>query len=163
MKQLILVRHGKAVGPEEPFEDVDRPLKARGTKDALTMAKTLKEKHVIPEKIVTSHAARSCHTAIIFAECLHSPIEAIKLTPRLYEASVKEVIDLVNETDEKINALLMVGHNPTFTFAANEFLKEPLFELPTSGIVVINFDAKSWKSISKENLKSFEVFFPKKE
>ena len=163
MKQLILVRHGKAYGPEEMFEDIDRPLKVRGTRDALTIAKTLKERHIIPEKIITSHAARACHSAIIFAECLHFPMEAIKLTPRLYAVSEKDIIDLIHETDEKINSQLMVGHNPTFTFAANEFLKEPIFDLPTSGVVVLNFKSESWKTISKENLANFELFFPKKE
>jgi len=163
VKQLILVRHGKAVGPEEAFEDVDRPLKARGTRDALTIAKTLKDKHIIPDKIVSSHAARACHTATIFAECLHIPMEAIKLTTKLYAVSLKDVLDLIVETDEKINALLLVGHNPTFTFAANEFLKDPIFELPTSGVAVLNFKTDSWKTITKENLTNFELFFPKKE
>ncbi len=163
MKQLILVRHGKAVGPEEAFEDVDRPLKVRGTRDALTIAKTLKDKHIIPEKIVTSHAARACHTATIFAECLHIHMEAISLTTKLYAVSLKDVLELIFETDEKINSLLLVGHNPTFTFAANEFLKDPIFELPTSGVAVLNFNTESWKSISKENLTNFELFFPKKE
>lgn len=163
MKQLILVRHGKASGPEEAFEDVDRPLKVRGTKDALTIAKTMKDKHIIPDRIVTSHAARACHTAIIFAECLHLPMDAITLTTKLYAVSLKDVVDLIVDTDEKINSLLMVGHNPTFTFAANEFLKDPIFDIPTSGVVVLNFKTESWKNISKENLTNFELFFPKKE
>ncbi len=163
MKQLILVRHGKTYGPEEMFEDVDRPLKVRGTRDAITIAKIMKDKHIIPEKIITSHAARACHSAIIFAECLHVPIESITLTPRLYAVSEKDIVEQIYETDEKINSLLMVGHNPTFTFAANEYLKEPIFDLPTSGVVVLNFKAESWKTISKENLTSFELFFPKKD
>lgn len=90
-------------------------------------------------------------------------MESIQLTPRLYAVSEKDVLDLIHETDEKINALLMVGHNPTFTFATNDFLKEPIFDLPTSGVVVLNFDTESWKSISKESLTSYELFFPKKE
>ena len=160
---MILVRHGKACEPEEAFEDIDRPLKARGTRDARAIAKALKDKHIIPEKIVTSHAARACHTATIFAECLHIPAEEIRLTAKLYEFSLKSVTHLIGETDEKIKSLLLVGHNPTFTFAANEFLKDPIFELPTSGVAVLNFNTESWKSISKENLTKFELFFPKKE
>ncbi len=163
MKQLILVRHGKAALSEEAFEDVDRPLKHRGVKDSLTIAKTLKDKKITPNQIISSHAARASHTATIFAECLHYPMELLTLTTKLYNVSLKELLDLVHHAEEKNNVLLLVGHNPTFTFATNEFLKDPIYDLPTAGVAVLNFNTDNWQSISKENLSSFELIFPRKE
>jgi len=163
MKQLILVRHGKAVISEETFEDVDRPLKLRGVRDSLSIAKTLKEKNITPSQITTSHAARACHTATIFAECLHYPLESVTITHKLYNASLKDLIDLIRQTANKINVHLLVGHNPTFTFATNEFLKEPIYDLPTAGVALLNFNVDKWEDISRDNLGNFELVFPKKE
>ncbi|HUW05861.1 MAG TPA: histidine phosphatase family protein [Williamwhitmania sp.] len=163
MKQLILVRHGKASVSEEAFEDVDRPLKLRGIKDSLAIAKTLKEKNITPTQIISSHAARACHTATIFAECLHYPLESLSLTSKLYSANLKDILDLIHQTEDKISVLLLVGHNPTFTYATNEFLKDPIYDLPTAGVAILNFSAEGWQSISRKSLSSSEFVFPKKD
>ena len=54
---------------------------------------------------------------------------------------------------------MIVGHNPSVTNLANRFLNEPVFDVPTSGLVVLQFDADSWMNISKSTLTdSFTVF-----
>jgi len=56
---------------------------------------------------------------------------------------------------------MMFGHNPGFTWLANGLTKEAIENIPTCGIVAIDFDVSSWNEIGKQSgtLRFFE--YPK--
>ena len=79
MKTLYIVRHAKSSWTYKRIEDIDRPLKKRGIKDAHLMSKFLSKKIEKPDVFVTSSANRALHTAIIFVKNLVFHTQIFKL------------------------------------------------------------------------------------
>ena len=57
---------------------------------------------------------------------------------------------------------MLVGHNPAFTYCVELLSSETIDNLPTCGLVRIDFDTKKWSNLQagKGKLKLFE--YPKK-
>jgi len=79
MKTLYIVRHAKSSWEYEGIEDIDRPLKRRGIKDAHLMSKFLSKEIDRPDVFVSSSANRALHTALIFCENFEYPLSNIKI------------------------------------------------------------------------------------
>lgn len=161
-KHLYIVRHGKSDRDFVDVPDYDRPLKERGIVDSYKMASVLVQKKIIPQAIITSHAIRALHTAMIFARTFKFPLKNINISEDLYLSSENKHLEIFKEIDDSINSLMIFGHNPSFTDLANYFLHNKIEEIPTSGVVGIKFENDSWKNIAK--FKPIEYFFdyPKK-
>ena len=162
MKTLYIIRHGKSSWEVDFVEDIDRALTERGVRDAYTMGKRLKDRETIPEIIYSSPANRAIHTAIIMARVMQIPEDNILIRRGLYMAYKGDIKNIIDNTPEEISSLAIFGHNPSFGSLANKFLKEPLENLPTSGVIVLSFDIDSWKDISPESVISEHVDCPKK-
>jgi phosphohistidine phosphatase len=162
MKTLHLARHGKSSWDMLGVSDLDRPLLEKGISNTMNMGITIEKKFGKPGLIITSPANRAIHTAIIFARSMNMKMQEVKINEKLYETDASTIIEIIEETNSKIDNLLIVGHNPTFTNLANLFLPSHIENLPTSGVVTIRFDSKSWNIINKTPIFT-EVDFPKKE
>jgi phosphohistidine phosphatase len=57
---------------------------------------------------------------------------------------------------------MIFGHNPEFTNLVNLFLPDNIDNLPTSGVVTLQFDLTDW-SIKKKLPSDTNVDFPKNE
>lgn len=161
-KHLYIVRHGKSDRDFVDVPDYDRPLKERGIIDSYKMASILVQKKITPQLIITSPAIRAMHTAIIFARIFKFPLKKVVVNDTLYMSSANKYLEIIKETDNSIDSLMIFGHNPSFTDLANYFLHDKIEEIPTSGVVGIKFENDSWSNISK--FKPIEYFFeyPKK-
>jgi phosphohistidine phosphatase len=158
-RELYLLRHAKALERGSEMRDADRPLKPRGIADVLTVAGRIDAKTRSIERILSSPANRAIHTAILFAEATGIPLDRIVLYSEIYLADDDDLVHIVSEVDNRLTSLMIVGHNPSVTNLANRFLNEPVFDVPTSGLVALQFDADSWMNISKSTLAdSFTVF-----
>ena len=73
MLLLTLVRHAKSSWDNPALADFDRPLNARGERDAPRMAQHVRRALGIPDRIVSSPALRALTTARVFAETLALP------------------------------------------------------------------------------------------
>ncbi|NVO10458.1 MAG: histidine phosphatase family protein [Bacteroidales bacterium] len=162
-KELFVLRHAKSSWDEPDKDDIDRALTTRGINDAYSMANRLIKHLKEVDLIVTSHANRAMHTSTIFAGVIGYPFEKIKITSRIYEVSEIQLSTLVKELPEDLTRILIVGHNPTFTYYVNRYLLKSIDNIPTAGIVGMSFNTASWKDISRENLQSSFFEFPKKE
>lgn len=160
-KTLVIIRHGKSTWDYEHISDIDRPLKESGITNTLMIAKKLKEKNLLPQLILSSHAARALHTATIVARQLGCSEAFIRINPIIYSAEINELLQLIKDTDDSCGTLFIFGHNPTFTMLPNLFLKNAIAELPTSGTVILGFKCESWKEIAVHNKISEELLFPK--
>jgi len=56
---------------------------------------------------------------------------------------------------------MIVGHNPALTDFINQYLKEPIENLPTSGIVGISFETDKWEEIPLAKHHVDILLFPK--
>lgn len=162
-KVLCIVRHAKSSWEYEGISDADRPLKMKGIKNAYEMARRMKLSNSLPELIISSPANRALHTAMIFARVMEIPFEKIKIESSLYGSDANTIVSLIKNTDNSVHSLMIFGHNPDFTDIANLFINEPVFEVPTSGVVQINFKTDNWVNIAKNEVKDYLIDFPKKD
>jgi phosphohistidine phosphatase len=144
------------------ISDLDRPLLEKGIAYSSLMAERLVQKYGKPGLIISSSAIRALHTAIVMSRTMNLNTTLIQINEKVYECKATRIIEIIDEVPSKIDHLMLVGHNPTLTDFVNFFLPEKIDNLPTSGIVTIQFDSKDW-DIAHLTPKSTDVDFPKKE
>ena len=161
MKKLFLIRHAKSDWSDNTLKDFDRGLNARGLKDAPFMGKILKNKNIIPDLIISSPALRTKLTIEILLKEMTLEQEII-YDESIYEApfmNLKKVVDMI---DEQFNIVFLVGHNPGLCDFTNSLCNESFENIPTCGIVEVDFNTNFWSDISKENSKLISFEYPKK-
>lgn len=151
-RSIVLLRHAKADWPD--VADHDRPLADRGRKDAPAVGEWLAANGIAPQLTLCSTAARTRETWKLVVPLLpHRPRTVYE--DRLYEASVGEIIALINETPAETEDLLVVAHNPGMQGVAEVLsgraegdTRERMTRsgFPTSALAVIRFTG-SWKSV----------------
>lgn len=143
------MRHAKSDQSIVGLKDFDRPLNNRGLGDAPRMGRRLLEMGVKPDLVISSPAERAKTTAEYVSEQLNYDIDTIVYDPEVYEASVRSLLVVVNNIEDKYNTVIIFGHNPTHTYLAEYLTKEAIGNIPTSGAVCINFEFDSWKMVSE--------------
>ncbi len=162
MKTLTLLRHAKSSWKDTTLADRDRPLNKRGERDAPKMGRRIDAAGIRPSLIVSSPAVRAWRTATIVAKALGYPLEFLQREKDLYLASLDELLDIVMQTDEGFNNLMVVGHNPGLTDFAN-FLQPGLtHNLPTAGVVTVNIEQDSWNLYERPKTELAYHDWPKK-
>ena len=162
MKTLYLVRHAKSSWKFEELADHDRPLNKRGRKAAPKMGKLLNELHIKPDLIVSSPAVRAITTATLFAKELAYNQEKIGVIDDIYGAGRDELLQIIRKTPDQINSLMLVGHNNTLTDLGNYLSPKSVANIPTAGVMALEFKANSWSEISQESSRFVFFEYPKK-
>ena len=157
---LYLIRHAKSSWDQQGLSDHERPLNKRGHKDAPRMFERLRTNATDPEIIVSSDAARAAATARLLLESLQMPVEQLTFTGDLYHANVERIVETARSLADEVIAAAIVGHNPGMTYAANHLAENlDLDNLPTCGIVGIEFNETTWPNIDTGELSYFD--YPK--
>ena len=159
-KTLYIVRHGKSSWDFEDGADADRPLKEKGIRDTYDIAGRIKSKVLIPQLIISSSAIRALHTAVIFSRVLGIPEKSILISSELLHTTPAKIIDFIGNTSSSIDSLMIFGHNPGFTSLANLLSNLEIANIPTAGLVKLEFETDSWKKISRKNLVNESFEFP---
>jgi phosphohistidine phosphatase len=154
MRRLILLRHSTAAkaGPGE--SDRDRVLTAQGRADATTAGSYLVNHSFRPDHALVSPAARTRDTWRQIVAALRTAPDA-KFDQRIYNANAQTLFNVIAEAPDEARTVLMLGHNPglhelaaLLTATGDIDLRERLHEnLPTSGIVIIDFTLDSWSRL----------------
>ena len=162
MKDICLVRHAKSSWKYPKLDDFERPLNKRGRKNAPFMGKIVHQLRFSPDLIIASPASRAAMTAWIFAFEINYPLEKIRYLASIYESDEMDLIHIIEELDDNLVKVMLVGHNPALTHLANSIGNYPISNIPTSGVFCVTLDITSWSGIKKNHgkLKYFE--FPKK-
>ncbi len=158
MKTLYIVRHAKSSW-EFDVSDENRPLNKRGVKDAELVGKELKTLIKTVDKILCSPAVRAHSTAKIIVDQLDVSDDIFSLEPDLYDFGGHKVVDVIKNCGDEINTLMIFGHNHAFTSIANLYGSEAIDNLPTAGVVGIEFDCNKWNDINVG--KTLLTIFPK--
>ncbi len=161
MRKLTLIRHGKSSWDDPSLSDWERPLKIRGKKDALLIGNKLKEKKIIPDKIISSSAKRAYDSAKQIAECLKYPERKITITDDIYLAGTLQLVQLIQNLKDKWKHVFLFGHNPYFTELPNLYGKKKILNLPTTGVYQISFKCDKWADISLDNGENTYFLTPK--
>jgi len=161
MRTLYLIRHAKSSWAEAGLKDFDRPLNARGLRDAPFMATLLKGKGVALDRIVSSPANRAFTTATFFAEAFDINIESIQKKQEIYEAYPEDIKGVIESFDDEWEHVAMFGHNPGFTHVANVFASDYIANMPTCAIVQISMIDGQWSNFYDGNASVRAFYFPK--
>lgn len=151
MLQLTLIRHAKSSWQEAGLRDFDRPLNARGLRDAPNMGKLIKERGLLFDSIVASPALRAVHTARLIAEQLGYAEQSITTLQQLYEASVDTLLRCVQSLEPQYTRVALVAHNPGLTGLCNFMGGEAIDNLPTCAIAVIEFPLDDWRAVYRDS------------
>jgi len=160
MKTLYLCRHAKSSWDDPGLADEERPLIPLGISKTMLVARFLKEKDIQPELMISSHAVRAYETARIIAKELGYPRLRIRVEPVVYEGSGENLLDLISGIDNRIESVMIFGHNPVITQTANFFLHPRIEEIPTSAVVGIRFDTDNWERISMSAASKDFIIYP---
>ena len=159
MKNLILVRHGKSSWDND-LPDDERPLKKRAYKDADVVIKGFKNYFKNDALIMwSSYAVRALTTAKIFKEQLEIPNQDFEIKEDLYTFDGKQLLKSISTCDDSIESLMVFGHNPGMTSVANSIGSQHFNNIPTTGLVLIEFQTDSWKNL--KDGKTILYLFPK--
>jgi phosphohistidine phosphatase len=151
-RTIVLLRHAKADWPA--VADHERPLAERGRTDASVAGRRLADAGIAPDLVLCSTAARTRETWKLAAHEMPERPRTV-YEERLYEASLGDLLALLNETPEEIGTLLLVGHNPGVHALADALAGSAEADalarmnrggFPTAAFAVITFPG-GWKSV----------------
>jgi phosphohistidine phosphatase len=161
MKTLLLVRHAKSSRDDSTLPDKDRPLDARGKRDAPKMGRRLAKRDVKPDLILSSPARRALTTAGIIAKELDYCVKDIVVHDRLYSATADDLLSVIRKLSDKRKCVMLLGHNPELTELAHRLSSE-ITHLPTCAVAEFTFGAESWSDVGRAKPNSIALDYPKK-
>lgn len=157
---LYLLRHAKSSWRDLAIDDFDRPLNNRGLKDAPLMGQMLSKKNIIVDTVISSPAKRAIDTARIITNNL-GYTKNIILDKNIYDASLSTLLSTIRNFDDNLKKIMLIGHNPGLTNLSNYLTKYFIENIPTCGVVALEFD-KSWKDINPKDGNIIFFEYPKK-
>ncbi len=111
MKTLTLLRHAKSTWDDPVARDFDRPLNRRGRKAARTIGREMRDQDLAFDAVIASPAVRVMETLADVGDGYGGGI-APSYDKRIYLASSATLLDLIHAVDDRVERLLVVGHNP---------------------------------------------------
>ena len=151
MKKLYLLRHARAEERQSGQKDSERQLTPIGLQNATRMGINFRNRHIQFDIILTSPADRAFFTASLIAEQLKFETSRIHINDEIYEASVRTLLQVVNNLKDEWNNVLIVGHNPTITYLAEYLTDKAIGNITTCGVVLISFETSSWAEITQNS------------
>lgn len=160
MRILYLLRHAKSSWGDANLRDFDRPLKKRGREAAERIGERLAAERLDNPLVICSPAVRTRETAEIVLKTANLAVEP-QFDERIYEASLRELVQVVSEIADDREGVLMIGHNPGFEELLSFFTGE-YQRMPTCALAKIKFGDVSWKDV-RAGEGSLEWFIAPKE
>jgi phosphohistidine phosphatase len=160
-KNLWLIRHAKSSWNHGEIQDSFRPLNERGYRDAPEMAARLHSANIRPDLIITSHAIRAYSTAMIFAGVVGYPHGTIRIVSKLYDASTRAYLEVIQALPDQYNTVFLFAHNPTISNTLELLAGLENQDMPTCGMAHISFDHATWSECAAKSGKLMLLDFPK--
>jgi len=152
MKNLILIRHAKSSW-DYNVTDEKRPLADRGISDAHLVSEEFGSNYFQPDTIFSSPANRALSTCKIFMKNLNLSDKLLTINDNLYDFSGENVMEFIKNIDKQHDNVIIFGHNFAFTSISNRLGSEFIDNLPTCGLVWLQFDIDSWNDVTKGTTK----------
>ncbi len=125
------------------------------------MGRLMAEKNFLPDLILSSPAARAKQTALMVKKAGRMQAE-IHYDERIYEASPLRLMKIVSEIENKLESILLIGHNPGFEGLV-KFLTGEFESMPTAALAVVNLKIDDWKSVHPDCCTLQTLIRPKEE
>lgn len=162
MKTLILMRHAKSSWDDPKLKDWERPLNARGQRDAPLMGSLFSSWGLAPDLLISSPAVRAEETAVRVAKALSYPEDMIRIAPALYEQGVAGILSVVQALPQNLSSVCLFGHNPDISGAVGLLSGEPASHLPTGALVSLIFAVDDWAAVMPGSGRINRYEYPKR-
>ena len=144
MKTLLVLRHAKSNWDDSAAKDHERPLNARGERDAPRMGQLARDEQLRPELIVSSDAVRARMTASAMADATGGQL---LLDPRLYHAGATDILAALRSVvQENVATVMIVGHNPGLEELIAQLTGERE-NLPTAALARLALPIERWSDL----------------
>ena len=156
MLTLSLLRHGKSSWSNARLKDIERPLSDRGEKTAPRMGAFMARHGIAPGLILCSPAVRTRQTLdLVLPHLKGTP--SVVYEEALYLGSPRSLLKRIHKVAAKVRHTMIIGHNPGMHAlaldlagaGAPEDLEALAEKLPTAGLAVIVFNARSWTKVER--------------
>jgi phosphohistidine phosphatase len=141
---LGLMRHAKSDWEDANLSDHDRPLNARGRRDAPKMARWLTGQEFLPEVILASTAVRVRETVEgLLSIWSHQPL--VMFSPSLYLSSPQTIVEHIRyeallSDGRRPTAALVVAHNPAIERLVSDWVGTAT-RMPTAAVALFQCEA----------------------
>ncbi len=132
--RLILMRHAKSSWTEVGLTDHQRPLNARGRRDAPRMAAALHDLDMAPDLVLSSDSVRTRATWALMED--RFPEAEVRWLPSLYLASAHELQEAHLGGASECRTVMLLGHNPGISHYLHHLSGE-WHDLPTAACIVL--------------------------
>lgn len=156
MVKLVLVRHAKSDWGVPGIPDHERPLNARGERDAPMMAQRLVASGIAIDRILSSTAVRARTTAAEFAEALGVERE---LDSELYASSARTLADKAESSG--VQSVMLVAHNPGISDLAERLSHGNISHLPTCAVATFTWEAAEWQDVDWDDATDWHLETPR--
>lgn len=141
MNTLIVLRHAKAADGLG-MADADRPLTARGRRDAAAAGDHLRDLGLAPRLVLCSPSVRTRQTL----EALRiGGGSTVSYERRIYQNDVDLLLDLIRTVDAE--SVLLIGHNPALHQLVADLGAPELDRFPTSACAVLTVE-DAWADLA---------------
>ncbi len=155
MLTLTLFRHAKSSWNSDANTDHDRPLNARGQRDAPRMGEALKQRGPVVDRCLVSTARRTLETCDALKAAGLITQEAVCTYDELYLANPDTLMDVI-QTDFISQAkppthVLVLAHNPGLEILADTLSGFQTGAMPTAAAAQFQIDADDFAVVNTAN------------
>jgi len=148
MKQLFLIRHAKSSWDDERLSDKERPLNQRGEQQLAPLARALSRHGALKGGVYVSPARRAQQTLEGLLPAV-TPETRVHTDPELYTFDYRRLVEWLQNQDDQVQTLAIVGHNPALLELAARLIPHGPLELPTASFIHIRLPLKHWHKLGK--------------
>lgn len=157
--QLIIMRHAKSDWDDPTQSDHERPLNARGRRNATALGQWLAAQGYRPDLALVSDAERTGETWLRVSAAWADRPE-VRFEPAFYNAATDTLLRTIRKAN--VPRLLVLAHNPGIGMLAEQLAAEPprhdrFFDYPTGATLVLNFPTQNWADIGRGQVADFVI------
>ena len=160
MKKILFTRHAKSSWLDTSLSDHERPLNKRGVKSAQFFAETMKTEFDKVQEVYVSSAKRAQQTALE----LNLNRSKMSIQKDLYTFNCTDLECFIFSIHSDAQYIQLIGHNPAFTEFVNNHSNIRVDNVPTCGMVILQWDhANDWSDVQFEKARLLLFDVPKRQ
>ncbi|WP_462248291.1 SixA phosphatase family protein [Ekhidna sp.] len=147
-RKIYLIRHSYAEDSRGK-RDFDRQLTLEGQSTIRALGRHLINQNFNPDIILCSSSVRTTETAVNLIEELEMNEGVVEYKDVIYNASVREMLEVLNNVPNNYKSVAIIGHNPTITFFGEYLSGSIIGNMEPAGIVTIKLEKLKWNEVSQ--------------
>lgn len=159
-KFLHLIRHAQSADKQHGQSDKERELTTVGVRDSVQIGNFLKNQNFFPDLVLSSSANRAFHTASLISDSLQINQDQLVSNDELYDASIRILLQQINEVEDHIQQLLVVAHNPAISYLAEYISSAEIGDMVPAGLCSIKLNIASWKEVAQNSGELLHYVYP---